>query len=66
MCCKFVKENSYDFKMATPDFFARHFISFFIEMNNKLTYWPTFTEMTNLIVSKIWFLITVLLMLLLT
>ena len=58
MCCKFFTENFArnlcDFKIANPDFFVRHFVSFFsIEMNNKLT----INKLALLLVGKMWLLI---------
>ena len=50
--CSFIRACAIIRMNTVPCFFARHFITFFmyIEMNNKLT----FTEMTLLVVGKIW------------
>ena len=67
MCCKFATEyfiqNWCDFKIANPDFWlgTSFVFSKYIEMNYKLKFWPTFTEITLLLVGKIWLLINILL-----
>ena len=66
VCYKFSIEiifrNSCEFKIANPSIvFSMH-----MEVNNKLTFRPTFTEMTSLLGGKMWVLITVLVIMLLT